>query len=185
MTATFVGLDLSLTGAGVGVAGVARNTWVGYTETHGYALKKPTLFDQLKRIDFVRDSVLDSIDSLGYLPDLLCIEEMPYSASGTAVHQLAALWMDVVRGIRDREIPFVKVNVSKLKIYATGRGNKLEKKDVMNAIIGRYPEVEITNDNEADAFGLTAIAARLGGHPLELELPDTHTRALEGLEFTA
>lgn len=184
--ATFAGLDLSLTAAGVAIVGVGTDDhWFGFTENHGYALKEPTLEDKLTRIDFVRDAVLGSLDSLGFRPDLLAIEEMPYGASGAAVHQLAALWMDVIRGVRDRGIPYILVNVSKLKIYATGQGNKVGKDEVMLAIARRYRDVEIHDNNEADAFGLAAMAARLSGRPLEEKLPDTHTRALKDLVLPA
>lgn len=182
----YVGLDLSLTASGVGVATVMPDgEWFGYTERHGYKLEKATFDQKVDRIDFVAGAVLNAVDELGVIPDLLAIEEMPYGATGQDTHDRAALWMDVYRGIRKRGIRCVRVNVSTLKIYATGQGNKVTKEEVMLAIAKRYSEVEIEDNNEADAFGLTAIMARLDGHPLEAKLPQTHLRALDKLELPA
>jgi Holliday junction resolvasome RuvABC endonuclease subunit len=75
----------------------------------------------------------------------------------------------------------VAVNVSKLKIYATGRGNKHEKDEVTVALIRRYADAPIQNNDEADATGLAMMGARLLGEPYEKSLPQTHLRAMEGL----
>lgn len=183
MTFTLVGgLDLSLTGAGMAALGIGDDGHFGYTQTAGYDLKKPTLLDELARIDFVRDAVLDFIDDFEGLPDLVAIEEMPYGASGKSTLDRATLWNDVVRGLVARRIPFVRVNVSSLKIYATGKGNKVDKDEVMLAIARRYPDVAVANNNEADAFGLAAMAARKRGRPIEKSLPQTHLRAMEKVE---
>ncbi|QNJ55554.1 RuvC-like resolvase [Microbacterium phage Phinky] len=182
MTFTLVGgLDLSLTGAGMAALGIDNHGHFGYTQTAGYDLKKPTLLDQLKRIDFVRERVLDFLDGLGSV-DLIFIEEMPYHAKGTAVHQLSALWHSVAGEIARRGIPLARVNVSSLKIYATGKGTGVDKDEVMLAIARRYPDIAVANNNEADAFGLAAMAARKLGHPIEESLPQTHLRAMEKVE---
>lgn len=180
---TVAGLDLSLTGAGVGVLVLNGDGHSGYTQTHGYELKRPTLRDQLARIDVVRDAVLRSIDEIPFTPSLITIEEMPYGASGRSTLDRATLWNDVVRGIIHRGIRFAPVNVSSLKIYATGKGSGIDKDAVMLAIARRYPEIEIENNNEADAFGLAAMAARFDGCPIETSLPQTHLRAMEKVKL--
>lgn len=174
------GLDLSLTGAGICVLGVGTDGHYAYTDTVGYSLKQPTILDQLRRIETVADDVLrhvEDVDGSG----LIFVEEMPYGAKGTAVHQLSALWHRVVGGIANRGIPFARVNVSSLKIYATGKGTGVDKDEVTLAISRRYPDIAMKNNNDADATGLAAMAARRLGYPID-ELPQTHLRAMEKVE---
>lgn len=179
-----VGLDLSLKAAGVGVALITDEGYFGFTETYGYSLPmKAPLEDRLDRIDAVGKSVSSVLDMLDAVPLLIAIEEMPYGASGASTHDRAVLWADVVRGIRRRGWPWVAVNVSKLKIYTTGQGNKVTKEEIAIETAKRYPDVDITNNNEADGWGLAAMAARMTGNPLEDSLPKTHLRALDGLEI--
>lgn len=176
------GLDLSLTGAGMAALAIDGDDHFGYVQTVGYDLKKATLLDELRRIDDVRDGVLGFIDELDARPDLVAIEEMPYGAQGKATLDRATLWNDVARGLVARHIPFVRVNVTHLKMYATGKGSGVDKDEVMLAIARRYPDVWVTNNNEADAFGLAAMAARKCGHPIETKLAQTYVRAMEKME---
>jgi len=66
-------------------------------------------------------------------------------------------------------------------IYATGKA--LDKDQVLAAVVRRYPNVPIGNNNEADALILAAMGARKLGHPYEPSLPQTHLRAMDGAEW--
>lgn len=180
-----VGLDLSLTGAGI--AFIRDDEMVAAGEprfevnTFGHELKKDaTLKHRGDRIRYVADQISGLIDGEMERPDLIAIEDMPYGATGAGTIDRAALWWTVVNRLLRWDLPVVQVNVSTLKIYATGKGTGVGKDEVMLAVARRYPDAPITNNNEADAFGLAAIAARLVGQPIET-LPLTHLRAMDKL----
>lgn len=182
-----VGLDLSLTGAGIAVIRDDEFVEQGLSrfdvDTFGHELKKDApLVARGDRIQFVAGQIVNCITSEIEQPDLVAIEDMPYGATGAGTIDRSGLWWHVVIALQNRGIPIVQVNVSTLKIYATGKGAGVGKDEVMLAVARRYPDAPISNNNEADAFGLAAIAARLVGHPIET-LPLTHLRAMDKLEM--
>jgi len=71
----------------------------------------------------------------------------------------------------------VVVTTQQLKIYATGKGTKVDKDDVLAAMIKRYPDVEIAGNDGADALALAALGAHYFGCRLR-PVPQTHERAL-------
>lgn len=173
---TVVGLDLSLTGAGLAIIDGERRE----VATYGHRLEaKASLLARGDRISLVAKSIIGDIDNELERPELVAIEDMPYGASGAGTVDRSALWWTVVIALQDRGIPVVQVNVSTLKIYATGHGTGVGKDEVMLAVARRYPDVPITNNNEADAFALAAIAARAVGQPIEMALPQTRLRAMD------
>ena len=88
------------------------------------------------------------------------------------------LWWLTLRRLSDLGIPVVEIPPAVLKVYATGKGNA-GKDEVLLAVARRYPHVDVTNNNEADALVLAAIGHHLlTGKPL-VDLPATHTRALD------
>ena len=192
-----VGLDLSLTGAGVAIIQSGGHSTgndplppLCKVSTFGYGLPATApLSVRGGRIERVADQVMECLlspaeESFGVAPlgpDLVAIEDMPYGASGAGTIDRSALWWRVVNRLLRLDVPVVQVNVSTLKIYATGKGTKVGKDEVMLAVARRYPGAPITNNNEADAFGLAAIAARLIGQPIEPSLPQTHLRAMDKL----
>lgn len=185
-----VGLDLSLTGAGVAmIRNDESSSPIGKLSTFGYKLPATaTLEERGKRIEEIADQVMSCLlspaeESFGVIPNvnLVAIEDMPYGATGAGTIDRAALWWRVVNRILHVGVPVLQVNVSTLKIYATGKGTGVDKDQVMLAIARRYPNAPIANNNEADAFGLAAIAMRLLGQPIEESLPQTHLRAMDKL----
>lgn len=60
--------------------------------------------------------------------------------------------------------PPLLVTPSQLKKFATGAGNA-SKRDVERAVWKRYPDVELSDDNQADALVLAAIGAAAYGEP--------------------
>lgn len=188
-----VGLDLSLTGAGVGVIDVAYAPGavaLSPTErkfrvaTHGRSGKTTETIDQrLNRIELLADQIGNVLTDTEWAPSLVAIEEMPYGAKGGSAFDRAGLWWAVVRRCRYLGIPVLGVNVAKVKTYALGKGSgkDTDKDQVMAAAIRRYIDVPISNNNESDAFVLAAMGARLLGEPVEESLPQTHLRALDGL----
>jgi crossover junction endodeoxyribonuclease RuvC len=187
MPATAIGLDLSLTGAGVGLADyntLQNEPYPPAVYTYGRdGHKNEPLLRRHDRIKTITHAIRAVITSSDQVPSLACVEEPPYGATGGSGFDRAGLWWDVYGMLRDLGIPTIAVNVAKVKKYALGKGSGkgTDKDQVMAAAIRRYPEVPISNNNESDAWILTCIAKRLLGEPLELSLPQTHLAAMEGL----
>lgn len=183
---TVVGLDLSLTGAGfaaiqseTAIEGFEVPRFITKTFESAGATKDP-IDKRIRRIENQADEIVDEVVNLFEFPDLVCIEDMPYGAQGAGTVDRTGLWWLVLTKIRRRlSCRIVLVNVSTVKTYATGRGNKVGKDEVMLAIARRYQDAPITNNNEADAFALAAIGKRLLGEPIEESLPQTHLRAMD------
>lgn len=183
---TVVGLDLSLTGAGVGVLDydMADNTMLPAVYTFGRGgHKADTYAERYERIEELTLEIENVVRRLEWVPRLVAIEEMPYGATSTSAFDRAGLWWSVYRMLDRQGIAVLGVNVAKVKRYALGKGSGkgTDKDQVMAAAIRRYPEVPISNNNESDAWILTMIASRMIGEPYEKDLPATHTAALEGL----
>lgn len=174
-----IGIDLSLTRTGIAMVQGDRSV------TYSFGRQGKRDEPLLMRLDRLEDLV-QSIESAIWatvleVPKVACIEDVAFGTPGGSTTDRAALFWLTVAMLRRNEIPVVAVNVSKVKIYATGRGNKHEKDEVMLAIVRRYPNIEIQNNDEADATALAAIGARLVGEPIEASLPQTHLRAMDGL----
>jgi crossover junction endodeoxyribonuclease RuvC len=179
---TVVGLDLSLTGAGVGTIGPDFHGNVVYgVYTYGRSGKKTEdLMMRRQRLADQVSSIRAVITTLDAHPDLALIETPAQSSTTGHAHDRSGLWWQVVEMLYQMNIPTMEVGIGKIKIYAKGNGVGA-KDEIMAAAIRRYLEVPISNNNEADAFVLAALGARLLGDPIEEFMPKTHTRALEGL----
>lgn len=116
-------------------------------------------------------------------PALVAIEQPAYSKTMGSMHDRSGLWWMIVQRLLFMEIPVIEISPSKRAKYATGRGI-VDKDVVMAAVVRRYPQYEITNNNEADALVLAMMAARLLGRPLD-DPPKTHLAAMDGLEVPA
>ncbi|QXN73978.1 RuvC-like resolvase [Microbacterium phage Blab] len=186
--AIVIGVDPSLTAAGVATAMTPEcAAWGGDDQfsvaTFGRAGKNDEpLNTRLERIELLADEIRDQAVNLMQWPSLMLIETPAYSQSTGKTHDRSGLWWEVVRIFRrELEIPVIEVSVQKVKTYATGKGNTA-KQAVLLEVARRHPHVAISNDNEADAFTLAAIGMRLIGAPID-DVPKTHLRAMEGLEF--
>lgn len=176
-----MGIDISLTRTGVAFAGDPLD---GGVETFSFGRKgkrNESLLERHERLRTLTGEVMDSIDGHAERPLVACIEDVAFGTPGGSTTDRAALWWFIVNDLMSMDIPVVAVNVSKVKIYATGKGNKHEKDEVMLAIVRRYPDAPIQNNDEADATALAMIGTRLAGRPYEASLPQTHLRAMEGL----
>lgn len=80
--------------------------------------------------------------------------------------------------------PLVVITPSQRAKYATGKGNA-GKDAVLLQIARRYPDVDVTDNNEADALILAAMVARLAGCPIEESLPQAHLDALAKVRWDA
>lgn len=178
-----MGIDVSLTRTGVAYVGLDDDqAKVVETSHHGRAGKRnEPLMQRLERLRSIVDGVAESILEHAEWPQVALIEDVPFGTPGGSTTDRAALWWMLVDMLTRREIPVIAANVSKVKIYATGRGNKHEKDEVMLSIVRRYPDAPIENNDEADATVLAMMGVRLLGQPYEVSMPQTHLRAMDGL----
>lgn len=169
MTPTAIGLDLSLTGSGIASTG-------GWCETVG--AKDITTQDLDDRLDAI-DALVDSIVVLvGRRASIVCVEIPAFSRAGGGTLERSALWWQVVRTLRRREVPIAEVPIQARMRYATGKGSA-SKGAIIDAVARRWPQFETGgDDNLADAAVLAAMGADWLGHPLAL-MPQTHRNALD------
>lgn len=170
-----VGIDLSLTSAGVAVITdtdrrVLLNTEVfksspirtGPPGKNG----KPTetLRDRYTRI---RDHAATVIHN-GATADLVVIEGL-ISAPGGGVQDRTALWWIVVGAFMRRDVPVAVASPPAMKRVIAGKGNA-DKVEVALAIQRLWPNAALGNNDTADAAGLAhcgAVALGWGVETLE------------------
>jgi Holliday junction resolvasome RuvABC endonuclease subunit len=89
------------------------------------------------------------------------------AGTGSTNLDLAGLHSVIDYGLTRRRIPIARINLSRLKLFATGSG-KADKAAMLLAAERRLAPIgiEVTNDNEADAAWLLAIALQHLGRPL-------------------
>lgn len=175
---TAIGFDLSLRQSGVAVVGPEGIQCASFGRE---GKRNETLAQRHDRIFDLADEMIDFLHEHDELPIIAAIEDNPFGAKGGSAHDRSGLWWQVYHRLDVLRIPVVAVNVSKVKIYATGRGSGLQKDEILLATVRRHPDAPISNNDEADAVNLALIGARLVGMPYESTLPQTHLRAMDGL----
>lgn len=118
-------------------------------------------------------------------PDLVMVEGT-FSRAGAADYVLHALHGNVKQWLYRQGIPYVDVQPSTLKVWATGSGstrgeNKVGKDKVCAAIVATYGHLLHINprdDNACDAVALLSLGLAKYGQPLVDPLPHTGRRAL-------
>lgn len=113
--------------------------------------------------------------------DLVVVEQPAFSRSTGSMHDRSGLWWLAVAKLRSLDRPVVEVTPTARAKYATGKGNA-GKDAVLAAVVRRYPDVEVTGNDEADALVLAAMGARWAGHPID-DPPKTHLAALEAVRW--
>lgn len=193
-----VGLDLSLTASGLAI--VKGDMESG---AYGAACRRvrskapptergpkgkplpPTLGQRRHRLHKLAHEIVDVVlpRNGGRLPGIVVIEQPAYSKTQGSQHDRSGLWWQVVEGLWERNVRVVEVSPTQVKKYATGKGAGVSKEEVMAAVIRRYQEVGVADDNEADALVLAAMGARFLGYPLEHSLPAKHLEAMGAVRW--
>jgi crossover junction endodeoxyribonuclease RuvC len=114
---------------------------------------------------------------------LVVLEGPAYAAQTPGVWDRAGLWWQLYAGLRNGGFMVGVVPPTLLKRYATGKGNA-GKTAVISAVTRWCPEVEIANDNEADALVLRLMGMDQLGAPL-VRVPAAHRTALAGCSWPA
>lgn len=107
--------------------------------------------------------------------DLAVLEQPAYSSMGGSQHDRSGLHWFVLDFLIFNGVPVVEIGPGTLKLYITNNG-RAEKPEVVRAIRLAFPDVHITDDNEADALGLCAMGARHLGHPIEAGARELSTK---------
>lgn len=164
-----LGVDPSLTGTGVARLAVHDD---GRFEVELEVIKtKGTLKDSLWERSRRQRAIVERVFGFGSrpTPDLTVIESPAYSKTQGSAHDRSGLWWRVA----DVAIMYgqtIEVTPNQRIKYALGKGVG-DKDAVLAAAIRRYPDVDMANNNEADAFLLAALGARILGAPIEESLP--------------
>jgi Holliday junction resolvasome RuvABC endonuclease subunit len=173
-----VGLDLSLTASGVGTIAGNTDGVVPVVSTDIVTSTKrtgQTLHDLDRRITRVVESVMDHVRDA----DLVVLEGPSYRSTDPGVWDRAHLWWSVVHRVHSAEIPLVIVPPTVVKKWATGKGGA-SKTAVVVAMARMWPDVELVDDNAADALALATIGAqRLG----LVDALARHRAAVEALDW--
>lgn len=179
-----VGLDLSLTSTGIATI----NTETGQRTVErvtSKGKKDASLTDRQGRLHNLRLAIcLKAADA-----DLVVIEGPSFGqARQGGQHDRAGLWWIIVDWLSQPEDAdgwgkrIVEVSPASRAKYGTGKGNGA-KDAVLAAVVRRYPEVEVSGNDEADALLLAAMGARHLGAPIEDSLPQTHLAAMDNVAW--
>jgi Holliday junction resolvasome RuvABC endonuclease subunit len=169
-----IGLDLSLSATGIAE--------IQFGETRTWHLK--VAGSGHERMATLLDRIWLAVASA----DVVAVEGPSYG-SGTngrqsGHHERAGLWWLVTHTLLRRQaIPFAVITPASCKKFASGKGN-CGKADMLIAAIRRLPDVDVKDDNEADALWLAAMAADRYGCPL-VTMPQAHRAALDVVDWPA
>jgi len=176
MTARVVGIDLSLASTGLAVA---DPDGVRVHRVRSTGRKDATALDTSLRLGRIAEQVEITTGPA----DLAVIESPSFGSHTGSQHERGGLWWDVVRRLVDRGIPIATVSPPSRAKYATGKGNA-GKDEVLAAVVRRYPAVDVTGNDVADAVVLAAMGCRWLGQPID-DLPKVNLAAMDGAKWPA
>jgi crossover junction endodeoxyribonuclease RuvC len=174
-----IGLDLSLTATGVAIYthGAVTTQVIPTFPTVRADLSDEYMEATRLRIRGVRGEVLDLCTGA----DLVVVEGPALGVQGAGRHNLDGLWWLVYDGLKQRDLRVGIVPPNSLKLFATGKGNA-SKDTVLISTVRRFPDVEVTDNNSADALWLCAMGARALGMPFE-DVPQNQRVALGKIKW--
>lgn len=173
------GLDLSLASTGIAVT---RNDGGILTRRVRSSGKKDDTWAQ-------RSARLKGLaaEIVSWIPEdsLVVIESPSYASTTGAQHDRSGLWWIVYGTLELRGCNIIPVTPAQRMTYAVGKGGGkgTDKDNILAATIRRYPDIDITGNDIADAVLLAAIGARLDGRPIEDSLPAANLKALAKLSI--
>lgn len=176
-----VGVDLSMTSSGIAVLSTGESgAAVHRVVSKGFA--DATLSQRSDRLVALRDQVVD----LAAGAHLVVIEGPAFSVPGAmaGVYDRAGLWWLVVSRLLGAGLAVAVVPPANRAKYACGKGNA-GKDAVLAAVVRRYPQVDISGNDVADAMVLASMGARYLGYPVEASLALDHLEAMSGGSWPA
>lgn len=177
----FIGIDPSLTSTGIAVI-TSKGTEVASFGSPSPKKGEDTLEFRLDRLNILKNKLMDFIPtSLRREGAVIAIESPAYSSNMGKAWDRAGWWWMVVHTALECGFTVVEVKHNSRAKYATGKGNA-GKDEVIIAVTRAYPDIDFTNNDEADALVLAAMVARLYGEPIESDgLPQIKLHALDTL----
>ena len=112
---------------------------------------------------------------------VIVIEGPALGQNNGQAHTRAGLWW-LVYHLVEKIGHVVVIEPTKLKRYVTRKGNA-QKDAVFSQIVRNFPQVDVVDNNEADALGLASMAARELGFPQEPSVQRCDPGALEGVHW--
>ncbi len=174
-------LDLSLAATGLArthtSTGEPRLSTTTIVTHRSPAKARPNLMDHVRAQHIIGEVV----KACKMRPQLVAIESPLLVDVGDASVRLAEVHGAIKHWLFSREIPYVDVHLTHVKMFATGDGGA-SKDDVLRAMTERYSpkplNVHIGDHNAADALSLLAMTLHAYGEPLA-DVPESHRRALD------
>ncbi|AYD82004.1 RuvC-like Holliday junction resolvase [Mycobacterium phage Saguaro] len=160
-----LGIDTSLTATGLArIDYSGEDSWTIDTATVGAPAPGPDKSKRAmaRRVNVLVDKIEGAFDS-GM--DLVAMESLAYGAKGSSAWVLPWVFGRVIELCERHDKPLVIVGTSQRAKYATGKGTA-DKDTVMLAAARRWPQADITNNNEADATIVAVIGLHYLGYPL-------------------
>lgn len=191
-----VGLDLSLTNAGIAVLTDGRPTLltsVGHDrEGKSHAHRSRRIVSQTRAVIGAlmtysgpngggRDGINDDID-LAVIEDQL--EHGPMLPSAL---DRSALWWGVYSSLLAKRIPIAVMNPTTLKAWTTGTTRSPikgeAKRQMLIEVKTWWPATPVRNDDIGDALALAAMGAFHLGDPMPFEIKDRHHNAMASVAW--
>jgi crossover junction endodeoxyribonuclease RuvC len=172
-----IGIDPSLTSTGLAL--VHLNGEVTTARIQSKGSKDATWRDRGERIRDLAERIIFPVQPRS----LVVIESPSYASVSTSAHDRSGLWWEIFHHLESLECEIIPVTPAQRMTYAVGKGGGrgTDKDNILAATIRRYPNIDITGNDIADAVILAAIGARLTGSPLEQSLPQANLKALNKL----
>jgi Holliday junction resolvasome RuvABC endonuclease subunit len=181
MSSFVVGIDPSLTRAGVCALRSSNPTHPAVLRDTGYSLPETATWDdrivRVEKQTIAIGRILDQLRAQGTIEQVLIEAPIFPKHVKPSYFDRAALWSGIYSAIKARKLPRAVVAPTTLKKWATGAG-RADKELVQAEVAKWWPNVEIANDDIADA---TVLAAMAGVH-LGWTMPfETRRRHVEGM----
>jgi crossover junction endodeoxyribonuclease RuvC len=179
LSRTVAGIDPSLTSTGLALVHLDGTVETRRIQSKGS--KDATWDERGKRIRELAEKVTDPIVA----GSLVVIESPSYASVSTSSHDRSGLWWDIFHCLVVLDCTIIPVTPAQRMTYAVGKGGGqgTDKDNILAAAIKRYPDIDITGNDIADAVLLAAIGARLTGNPIEDTLPAANLKALTKLNL--
>lgn len=165
-----MGLDLSAESSGVCLP---DGTTLAIKAPKVPRSRKRTLLDDLQRLDNAEARIAELLEA--HRPTLAVIEDYAFGAGGSGAHRGAEISGTIRLACHRSGASIALVNLTHLKIYATGNG-KAEKRHMALEAFKRTG-LEFATDDECDAAWLRWLGLDLLWHP-EFHLPEKNRAVL-------
>jgi crossover junction endodeoxyribonuclease RuvC len=126
-------------------------------------LVEPVDVNGMPRLAFLRDQLLKLAEPTHRT--LVLIEGYAYAAKGQAVISLGELGGVLRLALYEAAIPVIEISPAQVKKFTTGKGNA--PKNIMLKEVFKRFNVDIDDDNIADAFALVQLGCALVDRPLQ------------------